>query len=109
MPVKSPARLAPARRHRGPVLRRRQPTCEPNGSRPSPLEAAFVDAAIESYVEWREESMRVESAYACWRNALACERALGLRRGAGPRGARACEVHARLIRWLSGSYDERRR
>ena len=66
---------------------------------PSPLRTALVDAAVGSYVEWREESATVRRAYRRWSGAPRGERDLALAAyiAALDREERAADVHALLL------------
>ena len=66
---------------------------------PSLLRTALVDAAVGSYVEWREESATVRLAYRRWSGAPRGERDLALAAyiAALDREERAADVHAHLL------------
>jgi hypothetical protein len=40
----------------------------------SVVEVALIDAAVDSYVDWREESAAVRRAYRCWAGAARADR-----------------------------------
>jgi hypothetical protein len=60
----------------------------------------LVDAAIDAYVDWREERGAVWDAYGSWKAAPSadCALAFGAYAAALDREERASEVYARLIR-----------
>jgi hypothetical protein len=65
----------------------------------SSLRRRMVDEAMDGYVEWREECVRVWDAYQRWLNAVRQDAALASRAyvAALDREERAAEVYAGLI------------
>jgi hypothetical protein len=62
----------------------------------------MIDDAMDAYVEWREECVRVWDAYHAWRSAVRTDAALAFRAylAALDREERAAEVYAVLSREL---------
>jgi hypothetical protein len=90
------------RRHRG----AREPALD---GPPSLPRAALVDAAVGSYVEWREESAAVRLAYRRWSGAPRGERHLALAAyiAALDREERAADVHAHLLATVAELFGRR--
>jgi len=76
---------------------------------PSLLRTALVDAAVGSYVEWREESAAVRLAYRRWTGAPRGERDLALAAylAALDREERAADVHAHLLATVADMFGRR--
>jgi hypothetical protein len=76
---------------------------------PSLLRTALVDAAVGSYVEWREESATVRHAYRRWTAAPRGERSLALAAyvAALDREERAADVHAHLLAKVAEVFGRR--
>jgi hypothetical protein len=62
----------------------------------------MIDEAMDAYVDWREECIRVWDAYQRWRSAARADAALAFPAyvAALDREERASEVYARLMRQL---------
>lgn len=73
----------------------------------SPVSNALIDAVMDGYVTWREESAAVETAYRNWRGAPLDERALAIDDyfAALDREERAATEYRRLIAVANGVAD----
>jgi hypothetical protein len=74
-------------------------------------ESALLDAAVDSYVEWREESAALRAAYRRWSDASASDRtaAFAAYTAALDREARASDLYAAVLAYFVGVHSRRSR